>query len=36
MMFIGVEGCKKGWFAIKLTEGEEEAAGSGLQYYKKI
>jgi predicted RNase H-like nuclease len=23
MMFVGVDGCKKGWFAIKLTEGEE-------------
>jgi predicted RNase H-like nuclease len=26
MMFVGVDGCKKGWFAIKLTEGEEWAS----------
>jgi predicted RNase H-like nuclease len=23
MMFIGVDGCKKGWFAVKLKDGDE-------------
>jgi len=23
MIFVGVDGCKKGWFVVKLTDGVE-------------
>ena len=26
-MFIGVDGCKKGWFVVKLTDGVEWETG---------